>query len=223
MTTTLALERCPHCGSNASVVPHAAFRLKCNACGKPRIPFDGQLARTDQRTRELLAAAYNKRFAKFAWQWASVGAALLGLGGLVFAALLALWASGTLAVTVPLALLPWAAMVGFLFAARKAEQRSQTELTAAWQHGVQLLYSAHGGKLSAPELAQRLGLDADTAAQALAEAEVQHWLDGSPAERLRVAEGDAHAAFVDPIEQQAQAELEAALGGEPSSQTTTRS
>src|SRR5690606_12046480 len=80
------LERCPHCGSDARVAPHAAYRYKCTVCGKPRIPMDANLATTDAGTAELLRVAHRERLAKFGWQMASFGAAVLTVLAALFGA-----------------------------------------------------------------------------------------------------------------------------------------
>src|SRR5690606_20140474 len=81
---TFELELCPHCGSDARLERHDAYRFRCRAFGKPRIPMDAKLATTDERTAAALKTAHRQRLAKFAWQLGGIGAALVAMvSGLV--------------------------------------------------------------------------------------------------------------------------------------------
>jgi hypothetical protein len=196
------LERCPHCGSDARVVAHAAYRLRCNACGKPRFAFDGQRARTDEPTRQGLATAHAKRLSKLAWQWAALGAGLLGFAALFIAALVGLFASSTLWISLPVSAVPWALAALFLRLANRARAESDAELQLARQSGARALYRAYQDQLTSSTLSACLGVPHDEAAQLLAEAEVDDWLMAdAPDARLRVA--------TDPDDPTGQAEQEA--------------
>lgn len=182
------LERCPHCGSDARVVAHAAYRLRCNACGKPRFAFDGQRARTDEATRQGLVSAHSKRLTKFAWQWAALGAGLLGFAALFVAALVGVFASSTLWISLPVSALPLAIAALFLRLANRARAESDAALQLARRSGARALYRAYQHQLTSSTLGACLGVPDDEAAQLLAEAEVDDWLTaGVPDPRLRVA------------------------------------
>jgi hypothetical protein len=215
------LERCPHCGSDARVVAHAFYRLRCNACGKPRFALDGQRARTDETTRQWLASAHAKRLTKFAWQWAALGGGLLGFVALAIAGLIGLFASSTLWISLPLALLPWALAALFMRNAGKALANSAADLQHARQSAARTLYRAHQGQLDAGALSARLGITDDLAAQLLAEVEVDDWLTtgSQPDQRLRVSPDEV---MPGQAEQEALAELERTLADSPQTRQASK-
>lgn len=218
---TASLERCPHCGSDARVVAHPVYRLRCNACGKPRFALDGQVARTDETTRQWLVSAHAKRLTKFAWQWAALGAGLLGFAALFIAGLIGLFASSTLWVSLPLAILPWVFTALFVRNAGKAQAASAADLQLALQSAARTLYRAQQGQLDAHTLSARLGVTEDAAAQLLAEAEVEDWLTASnqPDPRWRVA---PDAGVPGQAEQEALDELERTLDDSQKTQRASK-
>lgn len=194
MTSPLPLERCPHCGSDARVEPHAALRFRCRACGKPRIPMDPNLARTDSGTTALLRAAYGARLAKFAWQIASIGAGVLAVPLAVFAALVSAVAGLGVAGTAALFLAPlFPLLLSFAFwrRAKHSAQQSSASIDRAWQRAVLQIHTASQDTLDAERLSQLLGIGIEEAARHLAEAELSQYLGEShpqPQQRIRVSD-----------------------------------
>jgi ribosomal protein S27E len=187
------LERCPHCRSDARIAPHPVFRFACKACGKPRLPLDGQQAKTDAKTAQLLATAGQRRMAKVLWQFASLGAFSTGFGmglvGLGLSRWLEFAALGN-GVVAALTLLPLTLGVLFWNQSKKAMRACTTAIAAAWQSAVQQLFAQRNGRLTADELASLLGLDLDQATLLLAEAEVSAWISPGATERMRVDDAD---------------------------------
>jgi ribosomal protein S27E len=185
------LERCPHCGSDARIAPHPIFRFACKVCGKPRLPLDGQQAKTDPKTAQLLATAGQRRMAKVLWQFASLGAFStsfgVGLVGLGLSRWLDFAALGN-GVVGALTLLPLTLGVLFWTQSKKALRACTAAIASAWQSAVQQLFAQRNGQLTADELARLLGVDLEQATLLLAEAEVSAWIAPGAGERMRVDE-----------------------------------
>jgi hypothetical protein len=163
--------RCPHCGAIADLEPSKALRYRCKVCGGPRVPSDDvAVKRSGSETPALERAQRAHRIAT-AWR---VGAGVVaGFGGLsLLIALLVLGVVtpgvlGTLA-TLFGTLVPF--VLAFVFWRRGgAEYQKVTDaLDEAWQRVAAEVIAAHGGELTAAELAKTLRSDTSTAERMLA-------------------------------------------------------
>lgn len=218
-SATPQLERCPHCGSDARLDPHDAYRFKCRACGRPRIPMDASVMRTEPSTLALLKQAHGRRLAKIGWGIASFG---LGVSAAVMAVMtltanyfFQLGAFGNIAFAFA-ALVPAILSVLTYLSSKRASQASSESVQAAWQDAANQLYSARGGQVSAEQFALLTGTSQEEATTMLAEAEVQDLLNpGGSSVKLRVDPSAAQPgtdARSQSIEEEAMAELEQALG-----------
>jgi hypothetical protein len=163
--------RCPHCGAVADVEPSRALRYRCKVCGGPRVPSDDvAVARSGGETPALERAQRAHRVAA-AWR---VGAGVVtGFGALslvialIVLGLVTPGVLGTLGVLVA-TLVPFV-LAALLWGRGGAERRKIDEaLDEAWQRVAGEVIAAHGGELTAAELAKALRTDASAAERLLA-------------------------------------------------------
>jgi hypothetical protein len=177
--------RCPHCGAVADVEPSKRLRWRCKVCGGPRVPSDdAAVVRSGAETPALERAQRAERVAA-AWRVAAGVVAGFGSLSLVVALLvLAVVTPGVLgtlgasfAVLVPF-VLAW-----ILWRRGNAEaMKIGDALDEAWQHVAREVLEAHGGELTAAELARTMRADAATAEHLMAR------LGAHDAVRTRVTE-----------------------------------
>jgi hypothetical protein len=177
---------CPHCRAQAGASPHAELRAVCDVCGGPRVPRLDRAIRYAGRELPLLRRAEKARKARAGWRAAAIASGLLlPLVLLFFAALSAIFGFGfglllaTLACVLP---------VGgfFAYAILQAGARGREigpALDAAWL-AVATDVAAQTRGLTAPTLAQKLGIEEPQAEELMALLDVNDALGGSP--RVRV-------------------------------------
>jgi hypothetical protein len=163
--------RCPHCGAIADLEPSKALRYRCKVCGGPRVPSDDVAVKRSGAETPALERAQRAHRVTAAWRVAAgvVG----GFGALsLLIALLVLGVVtpgviGTLA-TLFATLVPF--VLALVFWRRgSAEQHKVVEaLDEAWQRVAAEVIGAHGGELTAAELAKTLRSDVPTAERMLA-------------------------------------------------------
>lgn len=163
--------RCPHCGAIADIEPAKALRYRCKVCGGPRVPSDDVAVKRSGAETPALERAQRAHRVAAAWR---VGAGVVaGFGALSL--LIALLVLGVVTPGVLGTLLTlFATLVPFVLAVLfwgrgGVEQRKVAEaLDEAWQRVAAEVIGAHGGELTAAELAKTLRSDIPTAERMLA-------------------------------------------------------
>ncbi|WP_437333694.1 zinc ribbon domain-containing protein [Sorangium sp. So ce394] len=195
-------EACPHCGGVAGVSAHPELRFRCDVCGGPRVPVDGDRAKRSGREVPLLQKARAAASARSVWRAAGIAAsALFGFEVFLFAVmLLVLSASVGLFAAGLLTMAPVAAFA--LWAFRRAKSRGRDiapALDAAWVSVASDVARQAERPLTAGALASTLRIGEAQAEELLALLEVNDVVRGavSPAgefgyaPRLRVGAAPA--------------------------------
>ena len=163
--------RCPHCGAIADLEPSKALRYRCKVCGGPRVPTDDLAVKRSGGETPALERAQRAHRIAAAWR---VGAGVVGgFGALsLLIALLVLGVVtpavlGTLGILIA-TLVPFV-LAWLLWRRGSAEQSNVVEaLDEAWQRVAAEVITAHGGELTAAELAKALRSDIGIAERMLA-------------------------------------------------------
>ena len=202
--------RCPLCQAISDVEAAEPPYSRCRSCGGPRIPpsespiSDAEVALLrNARSEQLRAGAFR---AGSGFALASGGLSLL-VTLLVF--LVTSPAPFAKVAAVLASLVPFALSLFALRSARSHAQKCGALLQQAWFLAASRLVAAHGGKLSAQQLAQLLRVDEARAELLLAEVNVQDFI-AQPSElpaRVRVTE------LADPEDLAAAAEATRATSG----------
>ena len=163
--------RCPHCGAIADLEPSRALRYRCKVCGGPRVPSDDLAVKRSGAETPALERAQRAHRVAAAWRVAAgVVAGFGGLSLLIALLVLAVVTPGVLGTLATLfaTLVPF--VLAFVFWARGgSEHRNVVEaLDEAWQRVAEEAITAHGGELTATELAKILRTDIPTAERLLA-------------------------------------------------------
>jgi hypothetical protein len=219
------LPPCPHCRGKGAVSPDAELRLVCNLCGGPRVPhLPGQLE-TSGGEVGLLVRADKLRKVRGAWRLGAIAGALTLPFIVLFALLLGLIWSWSVAFVIAL-LFGGPIAAGGAFAMRKNKDRTQemaTLLDQAWVSAATDYIEQKGGRVGAKDLAKALGIDRGRAEQLLAMVSVDSELaSGEDKRRITVpaderfaeleakaAEAEAAAAAEAEAEADAEAEVDA--------------
>jgi hypothetical protein len=164
------LAPCPCCRAEAGASPHAELRFACDVCGGPRVPQLDRSIQYSGREAALLRKADAARKARAGWRALAIGVGLLLFILLVaFAALLLLLGPGaTLFLT---ALVMGAPIAVFVAVAARRAGASGREITpaldAAWLSAATDVARQTPG-LTAPTLAQKLGVEEAQAEELMA-------------------------------------------------------
>lgn len=164
------IEPCPCCAAQASASPHAELRFVCDVCGGPRVPRNDPTLRSSGREVPILRRADAARKARAGWRAAAIADGLLltfavlmmGATALVFGAGIAL------ALVTAFFVAPVAAFLAF--AIHRSSVRGHEigpALDAAWLAvGADVAQQTPG--LTAPILAQKLGIEEPQAEELMA-------------------------------------------------------
>jgi len=208
------LDPCPHCRAEAGASPQTELRYACDVCGGPRVPHLDRAIRYGGREAALLRKADAARKGRAGWRAAAVaGGLLLPITLAMFGLLLFIF--GPSAVLVTLTLLFVAPVGAFLaFALRRAAARGgeiAPALDAAWL-AVAAEVAEQAPGITAPALAEKLGIQEPQAEELLALLDVNAAVGAGP--RVRIAAGPAAEARA--------AEEEAALAEQVSAEAGAR-
>ncbi len=238
--------KCPHCGASAGVHEDETLRLVCDVCGAPRGPVLEKQWRSSGRELAPLRRAQAARRARTGWRAAAAASgALLFFSAATIGLIAAIFGMGLAFGVVALGVVG-TLLASTLWAAGKARARGkeiEPALDAAWIAIATDIAQQAKGTLTAAKLARALSVDEARAEQLLALLDVHDVVkseiteDGEIAysSRLRVedlerARGERAAAPVDPAAAragdtelaEAEAELEASLGGAKTQVATPR-
>jgi hypothetical protein len=163
-------EPCPCCRAEAGASPHPELRYACDVCGGPRVPRLDRSLHYGGREAPLLRRADAARKARAGWRAATVaGGLLLPFMLAVFAALLLIVGLGVWILLV--ALLVVLPIAGFLvLAITRGSARGREiapALDAAWLSVATDIAEQTRG-LTAPVLAQKLGIEEPQAEELMA-------------------------------------------------------
>jgi hypothetical protein len=186
-----ALVPCPCCGAEAGASPHPELRYACDVCGGPRVPRLDPSLRYGGGEAPLLRKADAARKARAGWRAAAVaGGLLLPFTLAVSAALLLIFGPGALLLLVALLVVaPIAAFLAVAIARAGARGRSiAPALDAAWLAVATDIAQQTRG-LTAPALAQKLGIADPQAEQLLALVDVNAAMSAPRPPRARIDEG----------------------------------
>lgn len=158
--------RCPGCGAKAEVIRKGGMTYVCAACGRPRVPTEQPITRTGAEREPLAKAEADLKSAAIAFSLGIVAFAIgaAGLGGATLAFLLDF---GWVALFAFLTTLIFAAAGAFAVVTSRAARRRADEQMRDAFGAVTVDVMRQRGTISAPQLAQILGVPEEVADQAL--------------------------------------------------------
>lgn len=158
--------RCPGCGAKAEVIRKGGMIFVCAACGRPRIPTEQPIARSGAEREPLAKADADLKSAAIAFSLGIV-AFVIGAAGLGAATLAFLLDFGWVALFAFVSTLIFAAAGAFaVVTSRGARKRADEQMRDAFG-AVTVDVMRQRGTISAPQLAQILGVPEEVADQAL--------------------------------------------------------
>jgi hypothetical protein len=215
------LDPCPHCRAEAGASPDAELRYVCDVCGGPRVPRLDRSIAYSGREVALLRKADAARKGRAAWRAATIASgALVPFMLLVLLALLAIFgASALLVITGVLLMTPVTAFS--LVALSRAGARGREiapALDAAWLAVAGDVARQTKGALTAPALAQRLGIEEAQAEELIALLDVNEIVSpgmrfdvpaepAAPADPTQIASVEEEAALVEQAAAEARARV----------------
>ena len=174
--------QCPHGNHFAAVRSDDELRSVCKVCGAPRIqlePPDGTELSLSGKERAPLVRAQTARAKRFGWRSATAFGAAGGAIGLGVTALAtAIFGFGMWVTALPLALTaPLLAIAAIAFVRNGSLTKEiQASIDEAWRLAARDVVSRWGKAITAPQLAEVMGLSEQGAEKVLAELAVDDYL-----------------------------------------------
>ncbi len=161
-----AFRQCYGCGARAEVIRKGGMLFVCSACGRPRVPVEQPIARSGGEREALARAEADQKSSVVAFALGVVGlivaATAMGIAGIAF-----LIEFNFIAVFMLVAMLVFAGAGAFgLMTAKKARGRASDAMRDAFG-AVALDVMRQRGPITAPALAEALGVPVDVADAAL--------------------------------------------------------
>lgn len=181
------VDACPLCGAQGGVSPDREFRFVCDVCGGPRVPRVDAAITYSGREAPLLKKADAARKARAGWRGAAIATGLLLPFVMLIAAVLflILGVSVGLVIASLFAIGPVGAFLAYAIGRAGARGREiAPAIDAAWLSAATDIKQQARGQISAPMLAQKLGIEEPQAEELMALIDVNESI--SPAPRVRI-------------------------------------